>query len=50
MLATLLKDAFERITGARIYRNSMPRGTCLVHDIGKLARKPLREIWYLNAT
>jgi FkbM family methyltransferase len=49
MLATLLKDAFERITGARIYRNSMPRGTCLVHDIGKLAKGPLQEIWDVGA-
>ena len=48
-LKNILKNAFERVTGARIYRRSLPRGTCLFHDLGLLAREGPTEIWDVGA-
>mgnify|MGYP002864729080 CR=1 FL=1 len=44
-----LKQAFEGITGARIYRRSLPRGTCLFRDLSLLTREPPTEIWDVGA-
>ena len=43
------KNKFEQLTRSKLYRNSLPRGTSLVHDIHRLSFLPLREIWDIGA-
>ena len=45
----LLKKKFEQLTGSRLYRNSLPRGTCLIHDIKWLSHSPVKEVWDVGA-
>lgn len=44
-----LKKKFEQLTGSKLYRNSLPRGTCLIHDIKRLSHAPIKEIWDIGA-
>ena len=44
-----LKKKFEQLTGSKLYRNSLPRGTCLVHDIKRLSHAPIKEVWDVGA-
>ena len=44
-----LKKKFEQLTGSKLYRNSLPRGTCLIHDIKRLSHVPIREVWDVGA-
>jgi len=48
-LREFLKSKFEQLTRSKLYRNSLPRGTSLVHDIQRLSSLPLREIWDIGA-
>jgi FkbM family methyltransferase len=48
-LKFILKNFLEKITGARIYRNSLPRGISMVEDIKKLSEKPIGCIWDVGA-
>ena len=44
-MKSFLKKKFEQLTGSKLYRNSLPRGTCLTHDIKRLSYTPTKEIW-----
>jgi len=44
-LKEFLKKKFEQLTGSKLYRNSLPSGTCLIHDINRLSHVPIREVW-----
>lgn len=44
-----LKKKFEQLTGSKLYRNSLPRGTCLIHDIKRLSHAPIKEVWDVGA-
>jgi FkbM family methyltransferase len=48
-LKSFLKKKFEQLTGSKLYRNSLPRGTCLSHDIKRLSYPPIQEIWDVGA-
>jgi trans-aconitate methyltransferase len=43
------KKCFELLTNCKLYRNSLPRGTNLTHDLKKLSLLPINEIWDLGA-
>ena len=45
----LLKKCFEKITKAKLYRNSLPRGVDLFHDIKRIYPHTLNEIWDIGA-
>ena len=44
-----LKNKFEQLTRSKLYRNSLPRGTSLTHDIQRLTSLPLKNIWDIGA-
>ena len=44
-----LKNKFEQLTGSKLYRNSLPRGTCLTLDIKRLSHSPIKEVWDVGA-
>ena len=44
-----LKNFFEKITGSKIYRNSLPRGVLLTADIKRLYNKNIDHIWDVGA-
>ena len=44
-----LKKKFEQLTGSKLYRNSLPRGTCLIHDIKRLSHAPIKKVWDVGA-
>jgi FkbM family methyltransferase len=48
-LRKFLKNKFEQLTGSKLYRNSLPRGTSLTHDIQRLSSLSLKEIWDIGA-
>jgi len=48
-LKEFLKKKFELLTGSKLYRNSLPRGTCLIHDIKRLSHAPIKEVWDVGA-
>jgi len=48
-LKEFLKKKFEQLTGSKLYRNSLPRGTCLIHDIKRLSHAPIKEVWDVGA-
>lgn len=48
-MKTFLKNFIEKVIGAKIYRNSLPRGVSLVRDIKKLSTKPIKHIWDVGA-
>jgi FkbM family methyltransferase len=48
-LKEFLKKKFEQLTRSKLYRNSLPRGTCLTHDIKRLSYSPIKEIWDVGA-
>ena len=48
-MKSFLKKKFEQLTGSKLYRNSLPRGTCLTHDIKRLSYPPTKEIWDVGA-
>ena len=43
------KKCFELLTNSKLYRNSLPRGTNLTHDLKKLSLLPINEIWDVGA-
>ena len=43
------KKCFELLTNSKLYRNSLPRGTNLTHDLKKLTLLPINEIWDVGA-
>jgi FkbM family methyltransferase len=45
----MIKQFFEYITGAKVLRNSMPRGTLLHHDLFRLTHETIREVWDIGA-
>ena len=49
VLKEFLKKKFELLTGSKLYRNSLPPGTCLTHDIKRLSYSPIREVWDVGA-
>jgi len=48
-LREFLKKKFEQLTGSKLYRNSLPRGTCIIHDIKRLSHAPIKEVWDVGA-
>ena len=48
-MKSYLKSIFEQLTSCKLYRNSLPRGTNLVHDLKKLSSLPINEIWDVGA-
>lgn len=46
---SLFKKCFEKLTKAKLYRNSLPRGVNLFHDIKRLYPHALNEIWDIGA-
>ena len=44
-----IKNKLEQLTRSKLYRNSLPRGTSLTHDIQRLSSLPLKEIWDIGA-
>ena len=45
----LIKNFFENITNCKLYRNSLPKGIDLTHDLLGLSTSPVREIWDVGA-
>jgi len=45
----ILKQFFESLTGAKVFRNSLPRGTLLIHDLFRLTNEPIKEVWDIGA-
>ena len=45
----MLKQIFEKITGAKILRNAMPRGAFMENDVNNLSKGPLHEVWDIGA-
>jgi len=48
-LKEFFKKKFEQLTGSKLYRNSLPRGTCLIHDIKRLSHVSIKEVWDVGA-
>ena len=44
-----LKAKFEKFTSSKVYRNSLPKGTDLCHDLRKLSPLSFKEIWDVGA-
>lgn len=44
-----LKAQFEKFTSSKVYRNSLPKGTDLCHDLRKLSPLSFKEIWDVGA-
>lgn len=44
-----LKKKFEQLTRSKLYRDSLPRGTCLIIDIHRLSHAPIKNIWDAGA-
>ena len=44
-----LKKYLEQLFNFKLYRNSLPRGTNLTHDLKKLTLLPINEIWDVGA-
>ena len=41
----MIKDLIEKFTGAKIFRNSLPRGVSLSHDLRRLYPDEIKLIW-----
>ena len=48
-MKSCLKKYFEQLFNFKLYRNSLPRGTNLGHDLKKLTSLPINEIWDVGA-
>jgi hypothetical protein len=48
-LKKYFKKYFELFTNSKLYRNTLPRGTNLTHDLKKLAPLHINEIWDVGA-
>ena len=48
-MKSFLIKKFEQLTGSKLYRNSLPRGTSLIHDIKRLSHSPIKEVWDVGA-
>ena len=44
-----LKAKFEKFTSSKVYRNSLPKGVDLCHDLRKLSPLSFKEIWDIGA-
>ena len=45
----MVKNLVEKFTGAKIFRNSLPRGVSLSHDLGILYPDEIKLIWDVGA-
>ena len=48
-MKSFLTKKFEQLTGSKLYRNSLPRGTSLIYDLEKLSHSPIKEVWDVGA-
>ena len=48
-MKSFLIKKFEQLTGSKLYRNSLPRGTSLIYDLKKLSHFPIKEVWDIGA-
>ncbi len=48
-MKNFLKHLIEEISGAKIYRNSLPRGVSVSHDIRLLYNQKVETIWDIGA-
>ena len=48
-MINFLKTQFEKCTKSKVYRNSLPRGTDLCHDLRRLSPSSFCEIWDVGA-
>jgi FkbM family methyltransferase len=48
-LKKFFKAKFEKFTNSKVYRNSLPKGTDLCHDLRKLTLLPINEVWDVGA-
>ena len=48
-MINFLKKILEEYTNSKVYRNSLPRGTDLCHDLRKLSPLSFKEIWDIGA-
>ena len=48
-MKNLLKKIFENSFNSKIYRNSLPRGTCLANDLKRLDFGNVFEVWDVGA-
>jgi FkbM family methyltransferase len=46
---SLCKRVFEKITGATVFRDSLPRGVSLERDLRRIHPKNMHEIWDVGA-
>lgn len=49
ILKDFIKNLFEKLFKSKIYRNSLPRGTCLANDLVRLNEGVIQEIWDVGA-